>query len=176
MADTLQPIACPACGRIMRKVFVPAEGINIDVCVDGCGGMFFDNREFKKFDEQAENIDEILKAIEGKTFEEVDQTLPRSCPVCGAKMVKNFASARREIQIEDCYACGGKFLDFGELQKIRAQFATEEERAEATMQELYNTVGAELRALEEEHAAARAKQPPVARLFRAMIFGSKSNL
>ncbi len=59
MSDTLQPLNCPACHKEMRKVFVPAEGINVDICVDGCGGIFFDNREFTKFDEKAENIDEI---------------------------------------------------------------------------------------------------------------------
>jgi len=175
MADTLQPICCPACGKIMRKVFIPSEGINVDICVDGCGGIYLDNREFNKFDEQAENIDEILKAVEGKTFEPVDESLPRSCPVCGSRMVKNYASAKREIQVDDCYSCGGKFLDNGELQKIRAQFETEEERAAATMQELYDTVGVKLQAIEAERAAARAKQPPLARLFNAMIFGTKSS-
>lgn len=64
---------------------MPAEGINIDVCLDGCGGIFFDNREFRQFDEKAENIDEILKEIEGKEFEKVDESLTRTCPVCRLK-------------------------------------------------------------------------------------------
>ena len=64
MADTKEIINCPACGKPMVKIPVPAENINIDICLDGCGGIFFDNREFKKFDEQAENIDEIIKAIQ----------------------------------------------------------------------------------------------------------------
>lgn len=88
MSDTLQPIKCPACHKDMVKIFMPAEGINIDVCLDGCGGIFFDNREFRQFDEKAENIDEILKEIEGKEFEKVDESLTRTCPVCGSKMVK----------------------------------------------------------------------------------------
>ena len=60
--------------------------------------------EFKKFDENAENIDEILEALEGKTFQEVDGSLLRHCPVCNAKMVKNFSSARGEVMIDECYA------------------------------------------------------------------------
>lgn len=176
MSDTLQPIHCPACNKEMRKIFVPSEGINVDVCLDGCGGIFFDNREFKHFDENAENIDDILSVIDGKKFDEVDESLPRTCPVCGSKMVKNYASAKREIQVDDCYSCGGKFLDNGELLKIRAQFETEQDRADATMKELYDTVGVKLKAIEEAQAQAKAKRPVIAKLFSSMIYGSKSDL
>lgn len=176
MSDTLQPLNCPACHKEMRKVFVPAEGINVDICVDGCGGIFFDNREFTKFDEKAENIDEILKAVEGKQFEPVDESLPRTCPVCGSKMVKNYASANREIQIDECYSCGGKFLDNGELHAIRAEFETEEERSAATMRELYDSVGVKLRAMEDEQKEANAKRSLLNKLFRAMIYDSKSGI
>ena len=56
MADTLQKIKCPACGKEMEKVFIPSEGINFDICTQGCGGIFFDNRELDKFDEKDEDI------------------------------------------------------------------------------------------------------------------------
>ncbi len=171
MSDTLQPINCPACHKEMKKIFIPSEGINVDICLDGCGGIFFDNREFKKFDEKAEKIDEILEAIEGKDFEKVDESLPRTCPVCGSKMVKNYSSANRTIQIDECYSCGGKFLDNGELQQIRAEFDTEAERSEATMQELYKTVGVKLHEMEAEKNAANAKRSLANKLFRRMIYG-----
>ncbi|MBR5555195.1 zf-TFIIB domain-containing protein [bacterium] len=176
MADSLHTLVCPACGKEMKKIFVPDAGVNVDICVDGCGGIYFDNREFKKFDENAENIDEILEALEGKTFQEVDGSLLRHCPVCNAKMVKNFSSARGEVMIDECYACGGKFLDNNELQKIRAEFETEAERAEATMAELYKTVGVELRQLEEERKMADAKRTPLNRLFKSVIYGMKTNI
>ena len=51
MVDNLEEIACPACGKKMHKVFMTEQNLNIDVCLDGCGGIYFDNREFKKFDE-----------------------------------------------------------------------------------------------------------------------------
>ena len=40
MADTLKPIKCPACGNTMEKVFIPSAGINLDICTDGCGGIY----------------------------------------------------------------------------------------------------------------------------------------
>ncbi len=169
MADTKEIINCPACGKPMVKIPIPAENKNLDLCLNGCGGIFFDNREFKKFDEKAESIDEILNAIQGKTFIKVDESQTRICPVCGMKMVKNFASSLHQIQIDECYGCGGKFLDNGELQKIRAQFETEQDRAEAAIKELYNAVGGKLDALDAEWAAAKARRSPLQNLFNGMM-------
>ncbi len=137
MADTYETIECPACGKRMKKIFVPSAGVNIDICTEGCGGMFFDNREFEKFDEQTENIEEILKEIEGKTFEKVDESEDRFCPACGAKMVKNYSSVKREISVDECYTCGGKFLDNGELRKIRDEYRTAEERGQDVVDNMF---------------------------------------
>ena len=148
MADTLDVIKCPACGEEMVKVFIPREGINIDVCLNGCGGIYFDNREFKRFDEQHENIDEILETLKGKDFKKVDTDNVRICPVCGARMVKNYSSIKKEVQVDDCYTCGGKFLDHSELEKIRNEYKTDAERGEATVKFLYETVGSELKEID----------------------------
>lgn len=171
MADNFNTIKCPACQKEMTKVFVPTEGVNIDVCLDGCGGVYFDNREFKYFDEQHENIDELAKAIEGKEFEKVDESLPRSCPVCGARMVKNFASVKQEVQVDECYACGGKFLDHCELFKIREQYATEEERSADLMAKVYSSVGLEIKKMEAENAELRAKRSRLKKFFDYLVYG-----
>ncbi len=169
MADNFKTIKCPACQKEMHKIFIPSEGINIDVCLDGCGGIYFDNREFKSFDEQHENIDQILKAIEGKEFIKVDETLPRTCPVCGARMVKNFASIKKEVQIDECYACGGKFLDHGELTKIRSQYLTEADRSADTMAYLYETVGVKLKALDAEREELAKNRSWLKRFFDTLV-------
>ena len=133
MSDTKEIIACPACGSIMKKVFINDAGCHIDICVDGCGGIFFDNREYKKFDEQHENIEEIVKEYKDKNYSKVDEYKQRICPVCKSPMVKHYASSKEEIEMDECYGCGAIFLDYGELEQIRNQFKTEEERSEAFM-------------------------------------------
>lgn len=170
MADSHQTLRCPACAKEMKKIFIPSEGINIDICTDGCGGIFFDNREFKMFDERHENIDDIIKAIENKEFDTVDESLPRYCPACGVKMVKNYASIKKEVQVDDCYACGGKFLDHGELTHIRSQYETELERSNDVMKFLYNQVGQEIRAAEEASQKARANRSLLKKLFDKLIY------
>jgi Zn-finger nucleic acid-binding protein len=118
MADTTNIIKCPACGKVMEKIYIPDAGVNIDICLDGCGGIFFDNRELEKFDGKNENIDKLIKSIDGKEFIPVNDNELRLCPVCGAAMLK-MGAAEGTVQIDVCQACGGKFLDNGELQKIR---------------------------------------------------------
>ncbi len=166
MADNLKIIECPACGKKMEKIFMPSAGVNLDVCVDGCGGIYFDNRELNKFDEKHEDIEPLIKAFEGKTYSKIDTAETRICPVCSMKMVKNYASAKHEVQIDECYSCGGKFLDHCELDKIREQYATEEERAADVIKELYSKVGAELRFSEQMHEERMANPSLLTRMIK----------
>lgn len=152
MADTLKTLTCPACGKTMEKVFIPSEGINLDICTDGCGGIYFDNREFENFDEKNEDISVILEKLEGKSFEKPSENLTRVCPNCGTKMIKNHSSILKEIEIDDCYSCGGKFLDNAELIKIREEYENNEQRDEEILKYVYKQVGAELAEQDRRYA------------------------
>lgn len=176
MSDTHETLKCPACQKEMVKVFVPKEGVNVDICLNGCGGMYFDNRELSYLDEQDEKIDEILASIEGKKFEIVDQSNHRSCPSCGARMVKNFTSAKKQIQIDECYSCGGKFLDNQELQKMRDEYATEEERSQDVINLINSTVGKELIELDKQREELARTRSPMKKLFDKMIYGPSNDL
>lgn len=131
MGDTLDKINCPACGEEMEKIYLPEQKFHVDICTKGCGGIFLDNREYKKLDEEHEDITPILNAVKDKEFKRVSDTQLRICPACGHKMVKHYASQLKEILIDECYNCGGTFFDNGELIKTRKQYKTEEERIEA---------------------------------------------
>ena len=150
MSDTHQQLKCPACNKDMTKVFIPKEGVNIDICLDGCGGMWFDSYEIKNFNEQNENIDEIIAAIEGKQFAKVDQTIRRFCPVCNTIMAKKNSSINKDIQIDECLACGGKFLDNGELQAIRSEHASESERRVAMASFMHSAIEVQLKKLRDK--------------------------
>ena len=118
MADTKRIVTCPACDKEMTKVFMENENINVDICLDGCGGILFNNRELEKFDEQHENADKIFEAYENKTFNKTNEEEVRICTVCNSPMVKQGAGVG-DIKIDICNTCGAKFLDYGELEKIR---------------------------------------------------------
>lgn len=128
MADNYKIIMCPACGKPMKKIFLENQQFIIDVCIDGCGGIWLDNRELQKIDEETEPITELLEAYKSKVFQKTDNSAVRICPICGVKMVKNNVSAKQEIVIDECYNCGGKFFDYNELQHMRNQYKDEESR------------------------------------------------
>ena len=130
MHDTKEILICPVCGKEMKKIFSKENNLAVDICVDGCGGMFFDNRELKKFDEESENIDFILDVIKDKEYPNYKQNKQINCPFCNAVMVKNYTDINKNTEIDECYSCGGIFLNSGELLKIRSEYKTEKERKE----------------------------------------------
>lgn len=119
MADTQNNLTCPACGAEMTKLFIANKAINIDICADGCGGIYFDNQEIQEFSGENDDLSEIKKLLEGKNFMPVDETQTRICPACKTPMAKTNAFG---VQIDTCYKCGGIFLDNGEFEQIRTHF------------------------------------------------------
>ena len=125
MADSHQTLRCPACGKEMQKVFVPSEGVNVDICVDGCGGIFFDSQEMQTITQKQGDISEIRDIINAGNFRPVDESRQRICPVCGKPMVKTPIKGIG-IEIDTCYSCGGIFLDNGEYDAIRQGIKTKD--------------------------------------------------
>ena len=138
MTDTKEELICPACGGKMTKVLTK-KGINIDVCTEGCGGIWFDNRELEKFDEADENAEDILNLLNEKNFGKVSDDTVRNCPVCKTKMVKNKYSINTDIEIDECYNCGGKFLDYNEIIHIRNSKQPSDEQINGLVNDIYKT-------------------------------------
>jgi uncharacterized protein len=156
---------CPACGRGLNELKV--GGLVVDACEGGCGGVWFDNYELKKVDEQHEGAGAELLNVAHLEHLTVDHSKTRICPRCeGQKMVKRFQSTNKEIEIDECYACGGIWLDKGELGAIREQFETEKDKNCAAKDFFSANIEVELTkmSIESEEKAAKAKG--FARLFR----------
>ena len=169
MVDSLKTLICPACGKEMKKIYVMEVDKVVDICSEGCGGIFFDNKELKFFDEEHESIDKINEFLEGKIFTPVNQYEVRVCPVCNVPMVKNCTSGLEAVQIDECYTCGGKFLDYGELEKLRAEFSTEEQSNVHILNKIENNFGALLNDDEELKRLKMSRSP--LKKFYDSIFG-----
>ncbi len=122
---------CPACNRNLKQVNV--VGVAVDICEDGCGGIWFDQTELEKFDERHEYDGGVLLDIHRDSNISIDMNKKRGCPKCrDVVMYKHFFSIKRKIEVDECYNCGGFWLDHGALSQIRKQFKTEGERDKAT--------------------------------------------
>lgn len=143
-------LKCPACGRDMKEVLIKDRNVKIDICFDGCGGIFFDNRELNQFTDTSKDIKELVDLLKDRKFDEVDENKSRQCPVCGLKMVKNFASPKKTVNIDQCYTCGGVFLDNKELSQIRGEYDNTDELRVDVEKMIEDNFGEELKKSELE--------------------------
>ncbi|MFP4473670.1 MAG: zf-TFIIB domain-containing protein [Candidatus Omnitrophota bacterium] len=121
---------CPACDNTLtEKEF---GGIAVDVCENGCGGIWFDNFELEKFDEQHEHAGEALLDVARDPDVQANIQEKRQCPRCqDVVMRQRFFSVKRGVTMDECAGCGGIWLDAGELRDIRKAFENEEQRHQA---------------------------------------------
>jgi len=117
---------CPVCkGNMTEEDF---GGVMVDVCKEGCKGIWFDWIELLKLDESHEGagqaLAEALLSDRGKD----DNRGKINCPKCSKPMVAHLYQSSKEITVDECYICGGFFLDAGELKIIKETFMSDDQR------------------------------------------------
>lgn len=159
---------CPACRQNLTGITV--SGIKVDVCQAGCRGVWLDNYELEKMDEQHESAGEALLEHVASVDSVVDKSTKHKCPRCDdAIMRRFFYSVRKEIEIDDCPACGGTWLDTNELARIRAEHTTQADRQKAASEyfaKLFDT-GLAAEAKKGQEDLARAQK--FARAFKYLL-------
>ena len=85
---------CPACGRGLKQLTV--SDVTVDVCKGGCGGIWFDQFELKKFDEPHEAEGQELLEVDRDPGVSVDHTQRLKCPKCADMVMMRHLSASRE--------------------------------------------------------------------------------
>ena len=118
---------CPVCKKNMTEE--DFGGVKVDVCRDGCKGIWFDWFELTKLDEQNEGLGDALQ--EALHFPRVNDENrgPINCPKCGIPLHRHLYKSSKEVNIDECYKCGGFFLDSGELTELRDHHMSKQEEA-----------------------------------------------
>lgn len=156
---------CPACGNQLKAM--AANDVHVDVCEGGCGGIWFDHFELKRFDEPSEEAGPILLNIERDEDVRVDHTQKRSCPNCGdVVMMRHFYSPKQEIEVDECPKCGGFWLDAGELATLRDQYPSESERRRAAREYVDEILGDQLDEMRAESEDGLTRARRIARMLR----------
>lgn len=120
-------MTCPACQR--ELVSITVDDLTIEVCHEGCGGLWFDSLELKRVDNPHEELGDVLAEIPANPVPDAPDR-KRVCPRCsGQKMRRHWLSG---IEVDTCPACAGTWLDGGELATLRDKglAKTEEEERE----------------------------------------------
>jgi Zn-finger nucleic acid-binding protein len=141
--------------------------VTVDVCKGGCGGIWFDQFELKKFDEPHESAGEALLDIERDENITVDHSQRLACPKCdNVTMLRHFFSIKKQVEVDECGNCGGFWLDAGELGQIRGLFGSEEERHQAAHAYFSDVFGEQLAAMKAESEEKLTKARKIAHIFR----------
>lgn len=112
---------CPSCNSSLVKK--DECGIELDVCLSGCGGIWFDASELEKLDETHENISaNTLFAGRNQNSVIVDRSKIRSCPKCSSIKLERVCHFKdNDLEIDSCPSCHGVWLDPGELNMLREE-------------------------------------------------------
>lgn len=119
---------CPVCGKEM--VEEDCGDVKIDICKDGCKGIWFDWGELSMLDEKNEGVGKALEEALNYPRINDENRPPITCPKCGMKMHSHKYKSSKEVNVDECYGCGGFFLDSGELKQIKDTHMSEQERKE----------------------------------------------
>lgn len=159
---------CPACSRPLTGRTV--ADLNVDVCAGGCGGVWFDNFELRKVDEEHESAGRELLGVERDPAVTVDHDEEWQCPKCGdTVMHRHFFTVEREIEVDECPTCAGVWLDAGELGRIREQFEDEKAREAAAAEHYEELFGEELDRMREESREDLERSRAFANAFRFVL-------
>ncbi len=126
---------CPKCWVAMEKEEVEVLGPNIviDICPN-CSGIWLDQGELNKMLRDRKLSDYLTKHIGTQSKSKM------VCPRCGWLMDIETAE---DVDVDVCLKCGGAWLDYGELEKLKEisgagfkgdEFAKDVERWEEMVQ------------------------------------------
>lgn len=119
---------CPVCSKEMTQE--DFGGTLVDFCRDGCQGIWFDWMEIVRLDEVGEGAGENMqKALDLPHADDAARG-PIKCPKCGITMHAHKYKAAKDVTVDECYSCGGFFLDAGELKAIKDRHMTEQQEAD----------------------------------------------
>ena len=111
---------CPACKNELKKK--NAGNLELDVCLGGCGGIWFDQAELGRVSAMAANSLHTIWALKRNP---VQLSEPRPCPRCAGQVLdRKWYSDEKTVEVDVCPQCGGIWLDDGEFSKIYKEVKT----------------------------------------------------
>ncbi len=138
---------CPACGKEM--VSENFGSATVDVCENGCKGIWFDHGELALLDESHKGSGAALEAALRYPKTNAGQRGQIPCPKCGIPMHIHKYLRDKEVNVDECYKCGGFFLDSGELTDIRDHYMNDAE-VNTYMQQMINAAPSYTQEMEKE--------------------------
>ncbi len=155
---------CPACQASMSVE--DFGGVEVDVCKSGCKGIWFDWHELTRLDEDHEGFGNALREAAEHPRANDEKRGRLNCPRCSSPMHAHRYKRAQQVNVDECYACGGIFLDSGELQAVREEYMSDAEQ-QAYVRELMEDIPA-MHALREDTERMEMRSSALHRMTRVL--------
>lgn len=119
---------CPVCNNSMKDE--DFGGLTVKVCDAGCKGLWFECGELAKLDQDNEGVGQALQDALAAPRSNTEHRGDLQCPECSIAMHHHRYKSEKEVNIDECYKCGGIFLDSGELKVLRDHHMSEKEESD----------------------------------------------
>ena len=107
-------LCCVKCNSVLDKSHV--GDIEVDLC-PACGGLWLDKGEIERLSKTPpDKVEELRQALAGGDQAGISET-QSFCPACSGALTEVRLG---RVMIDYCKACGGLFLDRGELDAAMA--------------------------------------------------------
>jgi len=110
--------------------------------------MWFDCYALTRLDDKNKGVGQQLQEALNFPRHNDENRGALNCPKCKVPMHRHLYKSDKEINIDECYDCGGIFLDSGELVEIRDHHMSEQEES-AYLQKLLDNIPGEKKALND---------------------------
>lgn len=159
---------CPACGKITKSKDV--SGLTLEICEEGCAGVWFDQFELKKLDEKHEVPKDFLQQLDARKKTVAPKKTARNCPKCESiVMMSHFFGVGSKVEVDHCPSCAGYWLDCGELSQIHKEYDKDADRQAANLRLIEQEFGTELSKMATESRAKLAEAQKIAKIFRFVL-------
>ncbi len=141
---------CLVCGETLTGIKV--NGVAAAVCDGGCGGIWFN-----RFNDSTRVAAEHLSDAQPDICLGADSARELYCPVCyDVVLLPHSWSLTEQVNVNTCPQCGGFWLYWGELEKLRSLCEAEWQRQAVNIEEFRTQFRAELEMLGAEKEAMLA--------------------
>jgi Zn-finger nucleic acid-binding protein len=160
-------VNCPACLRPLHETAV--RELTVDVCRNGCAGIWLDRWELRKVDADQTSEGECLLALPARSPLAPEHVEQRFCPRDLAPLRRHYVCDELGLEVDSCVVCAGLWIEPGELGRIYQSRDPGDEAASEVCRALARSLGPALESMRCASDRARARAEQIDRALRWLL-------
>jgi len=119
---------CPACKNALTKIIITS--VQVLACEDGCGGLWFSQRQVKMLENLKPGLGMPLLKIKRADGIKAYRRVEHICPYCKTTLLfRHFYSKKLDTEVNQCAKCGGFWFDVAGFSKIQTMNGQQKQKA-----------------------------------------------